>query len=812
MLKTLYEYVQQHDNDYSQLEEDYLRQTGGELVSDPNTSVQRPIADLRLTASVIIPAYNAAHTILQCLYAIEQSSFNRRYPHQLEVVAVDDGSSDGTWDVLNRLSFGVTLKLVRQANAGRSQARNTALAIATGDVIICCDADIVMAPFALEELMKRHQLLDPVLLLGFYTYLHTSQPQANQALLPRHYGRVPAPFQDDRRFQAQENVWPASLCRETQHLKRLGKGKVLYTPYDTQMGVPQMLYGPIFSLRRRDFLLMGGFEEHIQGWGGEIILTAARAIALGNYVIPVYSAAGFHIYQHPDEVHSTWRNNPEQARTRQEYARNFQLYQHVLQMPFTPAEPSWLSTALARVQDRRDCPPLASRVPSPDHDYALAYQMVLADPMSRMRYFLGLGHYQRALETLEDMPGTKDEQEVRDRLLLRAEVLLRLRKAPEAVACLQGSLNTLPPPYEDVHAALVFALAAASRFREAQQHLQEAQQSETTHTAIQYLLRRSFEQHRDRARQVARQGAYDLALRDYEAALILKPTHFSTQVERARLLRTIGDEEASSAARAAYYLSSHPVITASPERVETLACAWEALFAHQMGVARVAMERLLRACSPSLALTEHLEDIHEHAQQEQWRYAHHVVLAPARDIPGSFTDAELGLLQAVIMQVLASRRACHPINIVELGSFCGQATVVLGRAIQGGHARARIVSVSEASGKVISNHYFSSVLPQEMLEWQLHKHGIAGQVTHTAPEPAICASELLLISEPDDDFHVCRQASAFLQQLRREGWLLVHQYTDKLPALQSMVHELLRQGTYRVYAHIDNLIVLRREL
>src|SRR6266849_37007 len=128
MQQTLENQAQAHNNDYTDLEALYRQAMGSELVCDPYESVRHPLLDLTLSASVVIPAWNARGTLEQCLMAIEQSSFNRKYPEQLEVVVVDDGSTDGTWQLLEQLKLDMRLKAVQQIHHGRAQTQNTGIA------------------------------------------------------------------------------------------------------------------------------------------------------------------------------------------------------------------------------------------------------------------------------------------------------------------------------------------------------------------------------------------------------------------------------------------------------------------------------------------------------------------------------------------------------------------------------------------------------------------------------------------------------------------------------------------------------------
>jgi hypothetical protein len=103
MEQTLAQQAYARNNDYSHLEVIYHQATGDELVRDPYGSVRHPMSHLALSASVIIPVWNEQATIEKFLIAIEQSTFNRKYPGQLEAIVVDDGSNDGTWDLLERM-------------------------------------------------------------------------------------------------------------------------------------------------------------------------------------------------------------------------------------------------------------------------------------------------------------------------------------------------------------------------------------------------------------------------------------------------------------------------------------------------------------------------------------------------------------------------------------------------------------------------------------------------------------------------------------------------------------------------------------
>ncbi|MEA3274491.1 MAG: glycosyltransferase family A protein [Pseudomonadota bacterium] len=90
--------------------------------------------------SILIPAYNAEKWIGQTML----SAINQTWPNK-EIIVVDDGSSDSTFEVAKGLE-SPSVKVVRQINAGACAARNMALSLAQGDYIQWLDADDLLHP------------------------------------------------------------------------------------------------------------------------------------------------------------------------------------------------------------------------------------------------------------------------------------------------------------------------------------------------------------------------------------------------------------------------------------------------------------------------------------------------------------------------------------------------------------------------------------------------------------------------------------------------------------------------------------------
>lgn len=97
-----------------------------------------------MKVSVVIPTYNRANCIGDAIEsALKQAYLNK------EIIVVDDGSTDNTFEVLNR--YGEQIRVIRQENAGVSAARNAGVKAASGDWIAFLDSDDLWMPDKLQR-------------------------------------------------------------------------------------------------------------------------------------------------------------------------------------------------------------------------------------------------------------------------------------------------------------------------------------------------------------------------------------------------------------------------------------------------------------------------------------------------------------------------------------------------------------------------------------------------------------------------------------------------------------------------------------
>lgn len=136
-----------------------LSENKEESIIDDNIITDKPFV------SVIVPAYNEE---VNCLRTIK-SLLNQDYPN-LEIVFVDDGSKDGTFNkVLSEYQNHPKVKALTKLNGGKATALNFGIASASHEFLICIDADTQLKSDAISFLMdkfykrdaEKHKVIDP---------------------------------------------------------------------------------------------------------------------------------------------------------------------------------------------------------------------------------------------------------------------------------------------------------------------------------------------------------------------------------------------------------------------------------------------------------------------------------------------------------------------------------------------------------------------------------------------------------------------------------------------------------------------------
>ncbi|MFC2083695.1 glycosyltransferase family 2 protein [Bacteroidota bacterium] len=98
--------------------------------------------------SILMPAHNEVQTVAEIVERVLTVQLNQ------EIVIIDDGSSDGTSEVIDKLASSSVKVIHHATNKGKGAAIRTGLEAATGDVIVIQDADLEYDPYDLLRLIE----------------------------------------------------------------------------------------------------------------------------------------------------------------------------------------------------------------------------------------------------------------------------------------------------------------------------------------------------------------------------------------------------------------------------------------------------------------------------------------------------------------------------------------------------------------------------------------------------------------------------------------------------------------------------------
>lgn len=119
--------------------------------------------------SIIIPTYNRRDILKRALLALHDQSADASV---YEVVVIDDGSTDGTKEMIQSLELKYPVRYEYQARRGPAGARNAAIRMARGWLVIFLDSDIISAPSLVEAHLAAHGSQDKV--VGHGPVIHTT--------------------------------------------------------------------------------------------------------------------------------------------------------------------------------------------------------------------------------------------------------------------------------------------------------------------------------------------------------------------------------------------------------------------------------------------------------------------------------------------------------------------------------------------------------------------------------------------------------------------------------------------------------------
>lgn len=498
MFKNIKKILLQQSNDYSDLEQLFKKKHDLELVFDNVLFDELSEKTSSLTASVVIPAWNAEDTIIQTLTALEKSSFNQKFPQKLQIVVADDGSTDNTFKLIKNASLNLNLVVIRQDNYSQGPAMNAGISAAEGDIIIEVDADTILNFNALENLMIRHEFQKDVLLTGFRHYVQKDDSRVSLKDLQENGPDAGFYITNDERIKYFESGYPSNMCLASNHYKRLGNFNGLWMPDNDLFHDPwllaDMVFGMFFSAPREYFKRVGGFDDRFEGWGCDDGYVGAKLIAEGLQVIPVYAATGLHI-SHP------FRTQDKQK----EYNFNRKFFFDFINSTDYQGHPDWISKAKMRVKEKHVFKDLYSN--NIHQKIEIKNQFMTAEQLTCV------GKYQEAINLMSNS--------TQDNSYDYANALFGLCKYKEAIECLEINKFLL---LEDKSALLLArCYAALGCYDKAKNILQTIEKRNPNFPELKYWLYRNPDITLKQGIKYFEQNFYDVALQCFESCLIIEP-------------------------------------------------------------------------------------------------------------------------------------------------------------------------------------------------------------------------------------------------------------------------------------------------
>jgi len=122
-------------------------------LSTKGSKTAQPSRSARPSFSIILPTYQRRETAAAAVSALGQL----QYHGDVELIAVVDGSTDGSAEALRAIHLPFPLTVIEQDNAGASAARNRGAALARNDILLFLDDDMVADPDLLTEHARLHR-------------------------------------------------------------------------------------------------------------------------------------------------------------------------------------------------------------------------------------------------------------------------------------------------------------------------------------------------------------------------------------------------------------------------------------------------------------------------------------------------------------------------------------------------------------------------------------------------------------------------------------------------------------------------------
>lgn len=319
---TIREKLENLTNDYSFEEETFFNYTNQRLQSVADFPLSTD-----LSVSVVIPAYNAHHTLPFVLNALSKQTFTQSGGN-LEVLVVDDASSTPILYNPESHDYPFLLRYIRfKENRGAGAARDTAISASTNQIIVFIDADIwVHSSFLSNHVFAHKHLQGNNLLVNFRKNLHFKNMSdfeiVTKPISTFDDHRMNMVFKKEWVMRAQEERLVGQefhLLNKTNQFKEFG--------YNTKIELwtlPMMVLTCAMSGKRESIIEGAPTPSDLHGWGFNDTCMVAKIMAkTGAKVIPLMNSNVLHIIEDKHTKKDETKNK--------EYLQNEQVYEKLLE-------------------------------------------------------------------------------------------------------------------------------------------------------------------------------------------------------------------------------------------------------------------------------------------------------------------------------------------------------------------------------------------------------------------------------------------------------------------------------------------------
>jgi glycosyltransferase involved in cell wall biosynthesis len=251
---------------------------------------------LYLKASIITATYNQKDTLKLHLLGWTQ----QKYPFDLfEIIVADDGSSDGTEELIKEMTNTLPYKLKYYSQEDKgfrlAKVRNGGIALSKGDVVFFVDADTIASPEYIWEHMKYYHVSDKIAVVGMR---HRIEPTVNEdTVLNKINTLKDMPMLKDTAASQKVRDW---------------RNNILFNNivWRKQWKVHGGFHGTLVSCRREDIVGVGGWDESFTQYGQEDTEMAYRLLSKVQFLISNPKARLYHL-EHPHHPCKTDPKNKE---------------------------------------------------------------------------------------------------------------------------------------------------------------------------------------------------------------------------------------------------------------------------------------------------------------------------------------------------------------------------------------------------------------------------------------------------------------------------------------------------------------------